>query len=214
MSCGRKLPLRDPHRLQRVAPGRWPEQRKCQLVHILIDRFARVRARLARRQNRLQRELAQRLVKLLQLRRHHAVAQIHRRRRILHRAVVDHHQLLHIVRNRSARIGRQLRCRRRHNRRQHHRCNRNPYKLLQLNPPKLDSRSGSSRLALPQSQPDSSPIVFAPHCRLRILLLLYRFACSDRVRILGPLARYSCGHASGCSSRRSRILVSSSNPLN
>jgi hypothetical protein len=53
--------------------------------------------------------LAQRLVELLQLGRHHAVAQIHRRRRILHRPVVDHHQLLHIVRNRSARIRGQLR---------------------------------------------------------------------------------------------------------
>ena len=52
---------------------------------------------------------SQGLVELLQFRRHHAVAQIHGRRRVLHRTVVDHHQLLHIVRNRRAGIRGQLR---------------------------------------------------------------------------------------------------------
>jgi hypothetical protein len=51
----------------------------------------------------------QRIFKALELGRHHALAQIHGRVGVLHRVVVDGHQLLHIMRNGGACIGGQLR---------------------------------------------------------------------------------------------------------
>ena len=94
MSCHVKLALRDSHRLQRVASADGRNSAKASSSTSWLS---------------FNPDLVRASSKLFQLRRHHAIAQIHRRRRILHRPVVDHDQLLHIVRNRPAGIRRQLR---------------------------------------------------------------------------------------------------------
>ena len=95
MSCNGELTLGDAHGLQLIGRGRWSRKSaKAKLVHIVVV---------------VEAGLAQGLVKLLQIGRHHAIAQLHRRARILHGPIVDDHQLLHVVRNRRARVARQLR---------------------------------------------------------------------------------------------------------
>ena len=90
----RELTLRDAHRMHILAAAAGAVKHESQLLQIVIV---------------VQTRLAQRVFQLLQLRRHHLPAQRHRRWRVLHDAVVDHHHLLNLMRNRRSRVRRQLR---------------------------------------------------------------------------------------------------------
>ena len=90
-----ELPLRNPDNPLHVRPlalgiGR-AKRRERQRVRVLVH---------------LQTGVDQCRLQLLQLRRQHPVLQAHRRRRVLHRPVVHHNNLLHVARNRRLGVAR------------------------------------------------------------------------------------------------------------
>ncbi len=80
-----ELSLGNANRFKFVAGSRQAKEGKRKLIHVVIV---------------VQSGLAERVVELLEIRRHHLIAQFHRCIRILHCPVIDHHQLLHFMGNR------------------------------------------------------------------------------------------------------------------